>query len=410
MRIKTRTMHKPVISIKDFTYTLPDERIAKYPLEKRDFSKLLVYKNEQITDSKFINLIDELPENSMLVFNNTKVIQARLKFTKETGAEIELFCLEPLVPSELQLAFETNQETSWKCIIGNARKWKQNPLIKELIINDQRIQVEAFKGELLGDAYKVDFKWNNDQVCFSEIIEAFGLIPIPPYLNRNSEEIDSNRYQTVYSEHKGSVAAPTAGLHFTNDVLKNIKKHHHKIVNITLHVGAGTFKPVKSETIDGHEMHTEHFVIEKEALQNIINHKNKIIAIGTTSVRTLESLYWYGVRLLNNHGITEGISQWDPYNLPGEHSKEEALEALLNHMQNKNLKVLSGKTSIIIVPGYQFRIINGLVTNFHQPQSTLLLLISAIVGNKWKEIYQFALDNDYRFLSYGDSSLLINND
>lgn len=399
-------MIKPDISISNFTYNLPDNRIAKYPLGNRDESKLLIYKNQTIEETSFPSIIDALPPKAMLAFNNTKVIRARLKFKKVTGAEVEVFCLEPLVPAEVQMAFDCRQQTTWKCIVGNARKWKDGELTKSLTINNESVNISITKGERLNDAYSILFKWDNEHFSFAEIIEQIGLTPIPPYLNRETEDIDKDRYQTVYSEHQGSVAAPTAGLHFTDKILSTLSSNGHPLLNVTLHVGAGTFKPVKADEIADHDMHTEHFVIERLALKRLIDHKDELIAVGTTSVRTLESLYWYGVRILNNLSIDEGIQQWDAYNIDGIYSKEEAFNALLNYMENHNLAYLSGKTAIIIVPGYKFKVINGLVTNFHQPQSTLLLLISAIVGDKWKDIYQYALDNDFRFLSYGDSSYL----
>ncbi|MBS2097725.1 S-adenosylmethionine:tRNA ribosyltransferase-isomerase [Carboxylicivirga linearis] len=400
-------MIKPDIAIEEFTYNLPDERIAKYPLKNRDLSKLLVFRNGTINQKQFPNIKSVLPDNAMLVFNNTKVIQARLKFKKATGAEIEIFCLEPLSPIEVQMAFDSRETTTWKCIVGNARKWKNDPLTKTISIDGEEINITVEKGEQLTDAYSIVFSWDNSIYSFAEIIENIGLTPIPPYLNRETEEIDLDRYQTVYSEHKGSVAAPTAGLHFTNEILSNLQDEGHKLLNITLHVGAGTFKPVKSEKIAEHDMHTEHFVITQQSLTTLINNANPTIAVGTTSVRTLESLYWYGVRILEKLPIDKGVQQWDPYNLKNTYSRIEALKALLGFMTDNKINTLSGRTSIIIVTGYQFKMINGLVTNFHQPQSTLLLLISAIVGQKWKDIYQYALDNDFRFLSYGDSSLLM---
>jgi S-adenosylmethionine:tRNA ribosyltransferase-isomerase len=367
----------------------------------------LIYKEAEITHTQFQQLKNELPENAMLVFNNTKVIQARLKFRKPTGAEIEIFCLEPIQPVEVQMAFDSRKSTTWKCIIGNARKWKSEPLQKNINIGQDSINVRVEKGAQLSDAYSVTFTWDNEHYSFAEIIEAIGLIPIPPYLNRDTEDIDQDRYQTVYSEHKGSVAAPTAGLHFTDSILNELKNNGHDLLNITLHVGAGTFKPVKSERIADHDMHTEHFVITQSSLRQLIDNENPCIAVGTTSVRTLESLYWYGVRILENESIDAGVQQWDPYNLRSSHSRKDALNALLQLMLEKGIENLSGRTSIIIVPGYEFKMIKGLVTNFHQPQSTLLLLISAIVGDKWTDIYNYALDNDFRFLSYGDSSLLM---
>ncbi|MCU4155754.1 S-adenosylmethionine:tRNA ribosyltransferase-isomerase [Carboxylicivirga sp. A043] len=400
-------MIKPHISISDYTYDLPDERIAKYPLSNREQSKLLVYKNNEIGERQFTDILDELPQGAMLAFNNTKVIRARLKFQKETGAEIEIFCLEPLVPAEVQMAFDSRQLTTWKCIVGNARKWKNGALTKQVSVGEYELVLSIEKGERLSDAYSIDFSWDNDKVSFAEIIEQIGLTPIPPYLNRETEDVDKDRYQTVYSEHQGSVAAPTAGLHFTKEILAQLQKKQHPLLNVTLHVGAGTFKPVKSEAIADHDMHTEHFVIEQEALKRLLAHEGKLIAVGTTSVRTLESLYWYGVRLLMDLPIEQGIQQWDAYNLDNRFPKKAAFEALLNYMQDNKLSHLAGKTAIIIVPGYQFKVINGLVTNFHQPQSTLLLLIGAIVGQEWKSIYKYALDNNFRFLSYGDSSLLM---
>ncbi len=400
-------MIKPDISIKDYCYELPDERIAKYPLTDRDHSKLLIYRQGTIQEKTFPDIIDELPERAMLAFNNTKVIRARLKFKKSTGAEIEIFCLEPLSPAEVQVAFDSRESCTWKCIVGNARKWKDAPLSKEICIDGENFTVSVEKGERIHDAYAITFSWNNNHFSFAEIIENIGLTPIPPYLNRETEDIDKDRYQTVYSEHQGSVAAPTAGLHFTEDILDQLANDHHELLNITLHVGAGTFKPVKADAIADHDMHTEHFVIERQALDRLLKNEQALIAVGTTSVRTLESLYWYGIRLLNGLPIAEGIQQWDPYNLDGSANAKEALAALLNYMIENNLSHLSGKTSIIIVPGYQFKIINGLVTNFHQPQSTLLLLIGAVVGKEWESIYKYALDNDFRFLSYGDSSLLM---
>jgi len=400
-------MIKPDISISDYTYNLPDERIAKYPLSNRDDSKLLIHKDKEIREGHFPDIINELPANAMLAFNNTKVIRARLKIRKATGAEIEIFCLEPLQPAEVQMAFDSRESTTWKCIVGNARKWKDAPLTKAISINGDAFKLTINKGERMGDAYSIKFSWNNKNYSFAEIIENIGLTPIPPYLNRETEDVDKDRYQTVYSEHQGSVAAPTAGLHFTDSILSELQSKGHELLNVTLHVGAGTFKPVKSEAIARHDMHTEHFVIERTALQKLIDNKHQLIAVGTTSVRTLESLYWYGVRLMANESIENGIQQWDPYNLIKTISTEEALNALLNFMIENKLSHLAGKTAIIIVPGYEFKVINGLVTNFHQPQSTLLLLIGAIVGDKWKDIYEHALNNNFRFLSYGDSSLLM---
>lgn len=400
-------MIKPNIAISDYTYQLPEDRIAKYPLNNRDESKLLIFRGKQIKERVFSNIIDELPANATLAFNNTKVIRARLRVKKSTGAQIEIFCLEPLLPAEVQMAFDSRAETTWKCIVGNARKWKGEPLTQTVTIDQQSFELTLHKGQQLGDAYEIRFTWNTPSFSFAEIIEQIGLTPIPPYLNRETEDIDKDRYQTVYSEHQGSVAAPTAGLHFTDQILSTLENNGHQLLNVTLHVVAGTFKPVKSEEIAGHDMHTEHFVIERTALKQLIDNNEQLIAVGTTSVRTLESLYWYGVRLLSGLSIQGGIEQWDPYNLNRAYGTKEALNALLDYMTQNNLSYLAGKTAIIIVPGYQFKLINGLVTNFHQPQSTLLLLIGAIVGAQWKEIYTYALEHDFRFLSYGDSSLLM---
>lgn len=399
-------MNKPVIHIADYTYVLPDERIAKYPLKNRDASKLLIYRNDNISHTIFSDLPEILPENSLLIFNNSKVIRARLKFRKETGATIEIFCLEPVEPVDVQQAFETMKPVQWKCIVGNAKKWKQGLLQKEIKVNGETIVVKAEKNIQYGQSFIIKFSWSKNNISFADIIENMGTIPIPPYLNRKSEEIDDKRYQTVYSKHKGSVAAPTAGLHFTDDLLKKISVSGATIRNITLHVGAGTFKPVQSETIADHEMHTEHFVVEASVVKEILKNKEKIIAVGTTSVRTIESLYWLGVKLLEREDIRNGISQWDPYNLPDNYSEAEALNALLSYMTENNLTYFNSKTAIIIVPGYRFRLVKTLITNFHQPKSTLLLLIGAFIGNNWKKVYDYALKNDFRFLSYGDSSIL----
>ena len=399
-------MNKPHIYISQYTYDLPDERIAKYPLEKRDASKLLVFKDNEISHTGFSSLPQLLPENSLLVFNNSKVIRARLKFKKATGAVIEIFCLEPVQPVDVQQAFEASGPTQWKCIVGNAKKWKSGRLSAHININNTKTTVEVEKVKQEGQSFIVSFSWDAPSVSFADIIEEMGTVPIPPYLNRNPEKIDDTRYQTVYSRHKGSVAAPTAGLHFTGQLLDELQKNNTSILNITLHVGAGTFKPVQSESIADHEMHTEHFVVEVSALDEILKKKDKLISVGTTSVRTLESLYWLGVKLIEGKDISNGIEQWDPYNLPGKYSVEKALTALRSHIKKSNQTFLNSKTAIIIVPGYKFKLVKGLITNFHQPKSTLLLLIGAFIGDNWKKVYDYALKNDFRFLSYGDSSLL----
>ncbi len=399
-------MNRPNILIDNYTYDLPDERIAKYPLDKRDSSKLLIYRNSDITHTQFSKLPELIPENSLLVFNNSKVIRARLKFQKDSGAVIEIFCLEPIKPVDVQQAFEATESTRWRCIVGNAKKWKSGLLSSQIVIDGLKTVVTVEKTGEEGQSRIIEFSWDNKSVSFADIIENMGTVPIPPYLNRKPENIDNNRYQTVYSKHKGSVAAPTAGLHFTNDILDEIGRKNIDILNITLHVGAGTFKPVQTESIANHDMHTEHFVVEADALKKILQKRDSVVAVGTTSVRTLESLYWLGVKLLEGVDISDGIHQWNPYNLPDGYGVDEALKALLEYMKRNQLSFFNSKTAIIIVPGYNFKIVKTLITNFHQPKSTLLLLIGAFMGEKWKDMYRYALDNDFRFLSYGDSSIL----
>jgi S-adenosylmethionine:tRNA ribosyltransferase-isomerase len=398
------------IAISDYSYDLPDERIAKYPLEERDQSKLLVWKDGEIQDSKFINLPELLPSNSLLIFNNTKVIRARLHFQKETGAKIEIFCLDPHDPADYQLAFQTTRSCIWKCMIGNQKKWKGELLHKTLQIEHVELELCA---EQIDQENKslIRFSWNNSNVEFSRIIEAAGSLPIPPYLNRETEQSDLERYQTVYSKIKGSVAAPTAGLHFTEKVFDQLLAYGHQRAELTLHVGAGTFQPVKSETISGHEMHSEHLYVNRDFLQKLIDHPGKKIAVGTTSVRTLESLYWLGLQVFVNPEIDMdnlNVSQWEAYENDGAHlSLHKALQGLIDALDRNRLDHLSASTQIIIAPGYKFRIVDGLITNFHQPQSTLLLLISAYLGNDWRKIYSHAMENNYRFLSYGDSNLYL---
>jgi S-adenosylmethionine:tRNA ribosyltransferase-isomerase len=399
------------ISINDYAYELPDDKIAKYPLAERDESKLLIWKNGQIADEQFRHLPQHLPANSLLVFNNTKVIRARLHFLKETGARIEIFCLDPVDPSDYQLAFQTTHSCVWKCMIGNQKKWKGERLTKLIYMEGTAIELSAEQIDYTRNKSLIRFSWNNPDFEFSRIIEAAGSLPIPPYLNRETEQSDLERYQTVYSKIKGSVAAPTAGLHFTDRIFDHLKNEGHELAELTLHVGAGTFQPVKSETISGHEMHAENFYIRRDFLQKMLNHKGKIIAVGTTSVRTLESMYWLGVQAINHPTINVEdlkVSQWEAYeNAHTPVTKQEALHALIDLLDKNNSDFLSASTQIIIVPGYQFRIMDGLITNFHQPQSTLLLLISAYLGDQWKIIYEHALKNNYRFLSYGDSNLYL---
>lgn len=400
------------IRISDYNYDLPDERIAKFPIAQRDHSKLLVYKHGEVSDDSFYHLPDYLPEGALMVFNNTKVIQARMHFRKETGALIEVFLLEPADPTDYELMFQLTSHCSWLCMIGNLKKWKEGTLKRNFNIKGLPLTLTATRRQMVGNSHWVDLEWNNANVTFAEILEEVGELPIPPYLNRDTEESDKTTYQTVYSKIKGSVAAPTAGLHFTEDVLHAIDEKGIDREEVTLHVGAGTFKPVKSEEIEGHEMHTEYICVRKETLEKLIAHDAKAIAVGTTSVRTLESLYYMGCRLARNPELSEGelhIDQWEPYEeRAGEEiAPKEALQHLLSWLERHHLPALHSSTQIIIAPGYEYKIVKMLVTNFHQPQSTLLLLVSAFVKGDWHKIYDYALAHDFRFLSYGDSSLLI---
>ena len=400
------------IRISDFNYNLPDERIAKFPIAQRDHSKLLVYRHGEVSDDTFYHLPDYLPEGALMVFNNTKVIQARMHFRKETGALIEVFLLEPADPTDYELMFQLTSHCSWLCLIGNLKKWKEGTLKSDFTIKGEQLTLTATRRQMVGNSHWVDLEWNNANVTFAEILEEVGELPIPPYLNRNTEESDKTTYQTVYSKIKGSVAAPTAGLHFTEDVLHAIDEKGIDREEVTLHVGAGTFKPVKSEEIEGHEMHTEYICVRRETLEKLIAHDAKAIAVGTTSVRTLESLYYMGCRLAGNPELSERelhIDQWEPYEeRAGEEIPPvEALKHLLDWLDRNHLPALHSSTQIIIAPGYEYKIVKMLVTNFHQPQSTLLLLVSAFVKGDWHKIYDYALTHDFRFLSYGDSSLLI---
>ena len=476
-QVSSSQLSSSQLQIKDFDYRLPDEAVAKYPLPDRDQSKLLVWENGVIKDQHFSNLPGLLPEGSMLIFNNTRVIKARLHFTKSTGARIEVFCLEPTHPHDYVLSFASTRSCRWKCMVGNLKRWRDGKLenwkIGKLGNEELEPSPEHFEGgnekkrdfvlraELVGElegGVEIEFSWDHPEFTFSEILEAAGNIPIPPYLHRESMEIDETVYQTVYSKIKGSVAAPTAGLHFTENVFKELAERNISCEELTLHVGAGTFQPVKSDTIGEHRMHTEHFSVSKGMIERIMAHKGdgsgKIFAVGTTSVRTLESLYWLGRKIIDNPAIQIselGVKQWEPYNdectdcksvqanlpastdlqsvlaneyrlsagtdlqsvpdkqsvpgkQPGKQSRE-ALQAILNYLEERKMDHLEASTRIIILPGYRFRIIDGVVTNFHQPQSTLLLLISAILGRDWIKVYEHALKNEYRFLSYGDANL-----
>lgn len=398
------------IRIEEFNYPLPDERIAKFPLTKRDESKLLVYRNGKIDEAVFKQLSDYLPQGSMLVYNNTRVIQARMLFQKETGAQIEVFCLEPVIPHDYALVFQQTESCSWLCLVGNLKKWKEGALHKTIRMGDKEVVLSAERIKTTGDSHLVRFSWNNPQVTFAELLDAAGILPIPPYLHRETRESDLQTYQTVYSKIKGSVAAPTAGLHFTPEVLAGLDAKGFTREEVTLHVGAGTFKPVKSEVIGDHEMHTEFISVRRSAIENIRTNLGRIIAVGTTSVRTLESLYYMGRTLVNNPDATSEelvVTQWTPYNDTEEVTAHEALTALLDYLDRNQTDTLLSATQIMIAPGYEFKIVKGIITNFHQPKSTLLLLISAFVNGNWKSIYNYALDNDFRFLSYGDSSLLL---
>lgn len=397
----------PHIDTQLYDYELPEEKIARYPLERRDNSKLLTYKHGTIGQTTFNKLLDHLPTNATLVFNNTKVIRARLKLQKDTGAQIEIFCLEPIEPIDIQQSFATTSCVKWKCIIGNSKKWKEGSLRKTLTNGTISTTLSATRISIVDNTSIVEFSWDNRLLTFADIIDLVGVTPIPPYLNRETEDIDTERYQTVYSEHKGSVAAPTAGLHFSDEIMQELRSHGHQLINVTLHVGAGTFKPVQTKEISSHIMHTEHIVVERSAIEMLRNNSAPLFAVGTTSVRTLESLYWLGVKLHIGEDISNGLEQWDAYRLPTDIPVKTALDALIALLDKNKTDILNNQTQIMIVPGYKFRIVEGLITNFHQPHSTLLLLIGAFVGDKWHEIYDYALNNDFRFLSYGDSSILI---
>lgn len=404
MLVDAMRLNPEAILIKDYTYDLPHQRIAEFPLQQRDSSKLLIYRNGRISDDTFRNLSRHLSPPATIVFNNTRVIEARLLFQKETGGVIELFCLEPWQQS-IEAAMQQQGVAEWKCLIGGASKLKPGQVLQ---LKQDGLTLQAHYIEKMQDSFRIRFEWQPEQIMFAELLHAFGLIPLPPYIKRKPEELDKERYQTVFSKHEGSVAAPTAALHFTNEVLEDLKGKGINTGFVTLHVGAGTFKPVKSESIAGHEMHGEPFVVSKELLEALAVSES-IIAVGTTSIRTLESLYWLGIKLHHEPDASPELSQWEAYEWEEKAAGvnyQQSLQHLLSWMNQRSLPTLHCRTSIIIVPGYSFKAVKGLITNFHQPQSTLLLLIAAFVGEAWKEIYQHALQHDYRFLSYGDSSLL----
>ena len=416
--MKTKDIH-----ISEYNYELPDERIAKFPKAERDHSKLLVYNKGEVGEDIFYNLPNYLPQGALMVYNNTKVIQARLHFRKETGALIEIFLLGPAEPADYEQMFQQTRRCSWLCLVGNQKKWiarhtstpgskKEGTLCRELRIKNEELRISATRRGEHGTSQWIDFEWDNERVNFAEILDEMGELPIPPYLNRETQESDKTTYQTVYSKIKGSVAAPTAGLHFTERVLSDIDARGIEREEVTLHVGAGTFKPVKSDTIGEHPMHTEYIAVRRHTLERLLAHNCEVIAVGTTSVRTLESLYYMGLKVVQNPDIREEelhVNQWEPYE-EGRCKMEDVrsvIQALLDWMIRKELTVLHSSTQIIIAPGYTYHIVKMLITNFHQPQSTLLLLVSAFVKGDWHKIYDYALAHDFRFLSYGDSSLLI---
>ena len=414
------------ILIEEYNYPLPDERIAKYPLAERDQSKLLVYREGEVSEDKFYRVGEYVPTGSLLIYNNTRVIQARLEFhkgagdeairligDKARGARIEIFCLEPLEPHDYQLSLGSTEGCTWKCMIGNAKKWKSGALSQPVILpSGEEVRLRAEKGEQTGNTFSVRFSWEGASVSFAEILDAVGELPIPPYLNRKTEESDKTTYQTVYSRIKGSVAAPTAGLHFTDNVLNGLRERGVKTAEVTLHVGAGTFQPVKVADANQHTMHTEIIAVPKATIQTIIENLGHIVAVGTTSMRTLESLYFLGEQFYTRHmtqdigHLTYSVSQFEPYEKDHALSTQEALQAIVDHLEQIGEEVLHAETQIMIKPGYIFHVVDQLITNFHQPKSTLLLLVSAFVSGDWHRIYDYALANDFRFLSYGDSSIL----
>jgi S-adenosylmethionine:tRNA ribosyltransferase-isomerase len=396
------------LDIRDFDYSLPAEKIAQYPAAERDYSKLLIYKGKQaITHDRFRNIANYLAGNSLLVFNNTRVIHARILFTSDTGSTIELFCLKPVDPGEYETAFNKTGECLWECMVGNLRKWKGQVLMQ--CINDGRKSLEL-RAEMLSKnshGYLIRFSWSDSSIPYSGVLEKAGIIPLPPYIKRHPVETDNHRYQTIYARNEGSVAAPTAGLHFTEAILKQLQEKNIRSTNLTLHVGAGTFLPVKAERITDHSMHSEEFAVSLKTLGFLLNHTGPIVAVGTTTVRTLESLYWLGTKLIKTGYASFELVQWEPFHMNDRTNKKEALEALYNYLIKHNLDEFTASTRIMIVPGYRYRLVDQLITNFHQPRSTLLLLVAAFIGEEWKQVYQYALESNFRFLSYGDSSLLI---
>lgn len=400
------------LRIADYDYPLPDERIAKHPLAQREQCKLLYYKGGNIEERKFWEVPSLLPERSTLIYNNTRVINARLRFRKETGSTIEIFCLEPVLPRDYEQIFQTTGHCVWQCLVGNSKRWKQGALTQAIAIDGHDVTLAATRGEQRGNAWEISFDWDADANCtFADVLEAIGEIPIPPYLNRGTEESDSTDYQTVYSHIDGSVAAPTAGLHFTDDVLADCDARGILRREITLHVGAGTFQPVKSEHIGDHPMHYEFISVPRSVIMDIINAPGPIIAVGTTSVRTLESLYYIGQILEDNPDADEEaltVTQWMPYTTPCEISTAKALQNIADYLDRHHADTYMGSTQLMIAPGFEYRIVSGMITNFHQPQSTLLLLVAAFVGqDQWRGMYDYAMEHGFRFLSYGDAQLLL---
>ncbi|MDR1666413.1 MAG: S-adenosylmethionine:tRNA ribosyltransferase-isomerase [Bacteroidales bacterium] len=395
------------LKIGDFDYPLPDSCIAKYPLQERDRSKLLLFRNGRISEDVFAHLPDYIDKDDMLIFNNTRVIKARIEMEKETGARIEIFCLEPYDPADYQLSFLQKEQCRWKCLVGNKKKWKSGSLKKEISVSGEKILFQAEKTDETERYTVIRFRWNGEK-DFGSVLDSLGQTPVPPYLNRKSEIIDEIRYQTVYSKHKGSVAAPTAGLHFSPPVLQRLTEQGCRLEEITLHVGAGTFKPIHHEDVQQHEMHVEFFTVHVDLLRKILALKEAPTAVGTTSLRALESIYWLGVKSLHQAVSVRhlALNQWEAYHLPQNIGRHEALSCLIREADKEGIRILHAATQIMIVPGYKFRICRRLITNFHQPKSTLLLLVSAFTNNRWEKIYRYALNNNFRFLSYGDSSLL----
>lgn len=396
------------IRIDQYNYDLPDERIAKHPLAQREQCKLLHYDGEAIHDRHFYEVPSLLPAGTTLIYNNTRVINARLRFTKSTGSTIEIFCLEPVEPVDYELIFQTSQSCTWLCLVGNSKRWKQGSLEQSVTVDGKETTLRATRGERRGNSWEITFDWDGG-ATFASVLEATGEIPIPPYLNRGTEESDSNDYQTVYSHINGSVAAPTAGLHFTDALLQECDERGIKRRELTLHVGAGTFQPVKSENIGEHEMHHEFIAVKRALIEELIAGDGPVVAVGTTSVRTLESLYYVGQILEDNpdaDGEALTVKQWMPYTTPCKISTKKALQNIVDHLDRTNCDVYMGSTQLMIAPGFNYRIVNGIITNFHQPQSTLLLLVAAFVGeDKWRMLYDFAMGHEYRFLSYGDGCL-----